>query len=48
MTLPAPESKLTKSLSVALDVLLATAVVWTLPLLLGIIVAVATLLFQAM
>ena len=48
MTLLAPNSNLMKGWNVALDVLIATAVIWTLPLLLGIIVAVVTLLRQAM
>ena len=48
MALLPPKANLTNGWNVALDVLIATAVIWALPLLLGIIVAAVTLLRQAM
>jgi hypothetical protein len=47
MTLLPPRANLTSGWNVAADVLIATAVIWTLPLLLGLIVAVLTLLQRA-
>jgi hypothetical protein len=47
MTLLPPKANLTNGWNVAADVLIATAVIWTLPLLLGLIVAVLALLRHA-
>ena len=42
---PVAESRLARAWSVASDLLLATAVIWFIPLLLGAVAAVARLLF---
>jgi hypothetical protein len=48
MTPLPPRTKLTNGWNVAADILIATAVIWTLPLLLGLVVAALTLLRQAL
>ena len=48
MTPLPPRSNLATGWNVAADILIATAVIWTLPLLLGLVVAALTLLRQAM